>query len=128
MDQNLNGSDVLNAKATSTEVDKAVELTEQEYVKISESSEYHALVKKKNKFLVPMTIFFLAFYFTLPLLTSFTKVLHAKAIGDITWVWIFALAQFIMVWAFAMIYVKKANAFDKDAAVIIEKAKDGGYK
>lgn len=123
MDQKLNENDVSKKAVTASG-----ELTEKEYVTISESPEFKTLVKKKNKFILPMTIFFLLFYFTLPLLTSFTKVLHQKAIGDITWVWIFALAQFIMVWTLVTIYVKKAAAFDKEAAVINKKAKDGGYK
>lgn len=123
MDQKLNENDVSKQASTASG-----DLTSKEYVTISESPEFKTLVKKKNKFILPMTIFFLLFYFTLPLLTSFTKILHQKAIGDITWVWIFALAQFIMVWTLVTIYVKKAATFDKDAAVINKKAKDGGYK
>lgn len=129
MDQNLNGDDFLEKEVDSQIVEtKNKDLTEQEYVNISESPEFKKLVKKKNKFILPMTIFFLLFYFTLPLLTSFTKVLHQKAFGDITWVWVFAFAQFIMVWTLVTIYVKKAETYDKDAAEIITKAKDGDYK
>lgn len=123
MDQKLNENDVSKQAVTAPG-----DLSANEYVTISESPEFKTLVKKKNKFILPMTIFFLLFYFTLPLLTSFTTVLHQKAIGDITWVWIFALAQFIMVWTLVTIYVKKAAIYDKDAAVINKKAKDGGYK
>lgn len=130
MDQKLNGKeDFVQAKAASNDIPLASgDLSEQEYVNISESPEFKKLVKKKNKFILPMTIFFLLFYFTLPLLTSFTKVLHQKAFGDITWVWVFAFAQFIMVWTLVTIYVKKAESYDKDAAEIMLKAKDGGYK
>lgn len=101
---------------------------EQEFVNISNSSEFKTLIKRKKTFLVPMTIFFMLFYFALPLLTSYTKILHQKAIGDITWVWVFAFAQFIMVWALATIYVYKANRFDTDAEVIVEKTKRGDYR
>lgn len=124
----LNKAETVEKENQQSAIQNQGELTEKEFVAISESPEFNKLVKKKNKFILPMTIFFLLFYFSLPLLTSFTTILHQKAIGDITWVWIFALAQFIMVWTLATIYVKKANGFDKDAAVIIEKAKDGGYK
>lgn len=125
MDNKANGSDVTENNTVNT---APGELSAQEYVNISESAEFKTLVKKKNKFILPMTIFFLLFYFALPLLTSFTKVLHQKAFGDITWVWVFAFAQFIMVWTLVTIYVKKAETYDKDAEVIIAKAKDGGYK
>lgn len=74
-----------------------------------------------------MIVFFMLFYFVLPLLTSFTRVLHQKAIGEITWVWIFAFAQFIMVWVLATVYVSKANKFDKHVNMILEKKKSGDY-
>ena len=97
------------------------------YVAISESKEFKALKKRKVKFILPITIFFLLFYISLPILTSYTTILNEPAIGDITWVWVLALAQFIMTWALCMIYVSKANSFDKDAEQIIEKEKAGDY-
>ena len=99
----------------------------EEYVSISESSEFKELVKKKNAFIVPISILFLALYILLPILTSFTSVLDGKAIGDITWVWLYSLGLFIMTWVLCITYVKKATVFDRDANTIIEKAKDGGY-
>lgn len=97
------------------------------YVAISESKEFKALKKRKVKFILPITIFFLLFYISLPILTSYTTILNEPAIGDITWVWILALAQFIMTWTLCMIYVSKANGFDKDAEKIMEKEKAGDY-
>lgn len=104
-----------------------VDFTPEEYVYISESSEFKNLVKKKNKFIVPISILFLALYILLPILTSFTTVLDGKAFGDVTWVWIYSISLFIMTWILCMTYVKKAASFDGDAQKIIEKAKDGGY-
>ena len=89
-----------------------------DYEAIAASPEFKSLVRKKNKFLFPITVFFLMFYFTLPLLTSFSTVLNKPAIGDISWVWIFALAQFVMTWTLCMVYVKKANRFDKESEEI----------
>ena len=97
------------------------------YVAISESQEFKALKKRKLKFILPITIFFLLFYISLPILTSYTTILNEPAIGDITWVWVLALAQFVMTWALCMIYVSKANSFDKDVDEIIEKEKAGDY-
>lgn len=102
-------------------------LTEEKYVSISESSEFKALVKKKNSFIGSISILFLGLYILLPILTSFTTILDGKAFGDITWVWIYSLGLFIMTWVLCMLYVKKANVFDQDSEKIIEKAKDGGY-
>ncbi|KMY53737.1 membrane protein [Bacillus sp. FJAT-27231] len=90
-------------------------LTEEKttYEKIAESKKFKHMVKTKNKFLVPLSIFFLLFYFSLPLLTSYSTILNKPAIGSISWVWVFAFAQFIMTWSLSMIYVKKANQFDQ---------------
>ncbi|MER2260457.1 MAG: DUF485 domain-containing protein [Psychrobacillus sp.] len=97
------------------------------YEAIAESPEFVALKKKKRNFILPITIFFLLFYISLPILTSYTTILNKPAIGDITWVWVFALAQFIMTWTLCMIYVRKAEGFDKDAEEIIKKEKAGDY-
>ena len=97
------------------------------YEAIAQSTEFVALKKKKRKFIVPITIFFLLFYISLPILTSYTTILNKPAIGDITWVWVFALAQFVMTWTLCMIYVRKAEGFDKDAEEIMDKEKAGDY-
>ncbi|MCI2254063.1 DUF485 domain-containing protein [Domibacillus sp. 8LH] len=95
-----------------------------DYEKIAASPEFKSLIRKKNKFLLPVTIFFLLFYFSLPLLTSFSTVLNKPAVGDISWVWVLALAQFIMTWTLCMVYVKKANGFDADAESIVNRHND----
>ena len=56
----------------------------------------------------------------LPVLTSYTGVLHQKAVGEITWVWFYAAALFIMTWSLAHLYVAKANSYDRDAKAIID--------
>ncbi|MCU9613385.1 DUF485 domain-containing protein [Caldibacillus lycopersici] len=98
------------------------------FEKVVESKEFKELMDRKKKFIVPLTIFFLVFYFALPILTSYTKILHQPAIGDITWVWIFALAQFIMTWTLVTIYMKKSAAFDMLAQKIVEEEVSKGGK
>lgn len=83
------------------------------YEEIAEIPKFKQMVKSKNKFLVPFSIFFLVFYFSLPLFTSYSSVLNRPAVGPISWVWIFAFAQFVMTWVLSIIYVKKANQFDQ---------------
>jgi uncharacterized membrane protein (DUF485 family) len=91
-----------------------------DYEEVANSQEFNNLMKKKKKFLIPLTLFFLVFYFTLPILTSYTTILNKPAIGSITWTWVYAFAQFIMTWVLCMIYVRKAGQFDKIANDIIE--------
>lgn len=98
-----------------------------DYDKIASQESFKSLAKKKNSFLWSMTVIFLALYMLLPILTSFTEVLHQKAIGDITWVWLYAAGLFIMTWSFAHFYVARANKFDKEAKAIIAEY-EGGRK
>lgn len=91
-----------------------------DYVAIENSPRFKEFLNRKKKFLVPMTVFFLIFYFLLPILTSYTTFLNTPAIGDISWTWLFAFAQFVMVWVLSAIYVRKANSFDEEAEEIID--------
>lgn len=127
MEQNVDRQ-ILKDEVDAKNIQQNGVITEQEYVNISESSEFKALSKRKAKFIVPMSITFLVLYFLLPLLSSFTSVLDGKAVGEITWIWVYSLGLFIMVWVLTVIYVKKAATFDKDADAINEKAKAGEYK
>lgn len=98
------------------------------YAAIAESPEFKSLKTKKRKFILPIAIFFLLCYITLPILTSYTTILNTNAFGDVAWVWVYSIALFIMTWTLCMIYVRKANGFDRDADEIFEKEKAGGYE
>jgi uncharacterized membrane protein (DUF485 family) len=98
------------------------------YTAIVRSEKFKKLMAAKRSFIVPMCIFFFVFYYTLPILTSYSKVLNTPAIGSITWAWVYAFGQFIMTWALCMIYTKRASSFDKMAEEIIEEHQKGGYK
>lgn len=108
------------------EIEKNKVKTENVYSEVARSPEFKQLLKAKRKFILPMSIFFLCFYIALPLMTSYSKVLNTKAIGDITWAWIFAFAQFIMTWGLCMIYHKKAKSFDEMSEGIVKKLNKGG--
>ncbi|AEH48844.1 DUF485 domain-containing protein [Parageobacillus thermoglucosidasius] len=97
-----------------------------DYSQIVQSSSFQHLMREKKKFIVPFTLFFLVFYFALPILTSYSDVLNASAIGPISWAWIFAFAQFIMTWTLCTIYSKRAAKFDKIVEQIKQEAKEGG--
>ena len=98
------------------------------YTAIAESPEFKSLKSKKRKFIVPVSIFFLICYIILPILTSYTTILNANAFGDVAWVWVYAIALFIMTWTLVTIYVSKANGYDREANEIFEKEKAGEYK
>ena len=100
---------------------KEEEKKKRDYSAIVQSQEFQQLLKEKKKFILPFTLFFLVFYFALPIMTSYTSVLNNSFYGHITWAWVFAFAQFIMTWALCMIYSKKAVRFDRLSNEVLKK-------
>lgn len=82
------------------------------YSDVARSELFRKLMAKKKRFIISMTLFYLAFYFTLPVLTSYSEVLNNKAVGSISWAWIFAFTQFIMTWTLCSLYSRKSKTFD----------------
>lgn len=97
-----------------------------DYSKIVQTQTFQELLRKKRKFIVPLSIFFMVFYFTLPILTSYSTVLNSNALGGISWAWVFAFAQFIMTWTLCVLYSKKAATFDILVEKIVKEAKGKG--
>ncbi len=115
--ENLKGEIILKNE---TDYNDVVPSESIDYEKVEQSEKFQNLMQNRRKFIVPMTIFFLVFYFLLPILTSYTTFLNTPVIGDISWVWLFAIGQFVMTWVLCTIYVKKAAVFDKQADEIID--------
>jgi uncharacterized membrane protein (DUF485 family) len=69
-------------------------------------------------------LFALIFYFLLPVSTAyFQDILKVKVSGAINVGLLFALSQFIVAWAIAIIYAKRANAeFDARASELVKDA------
>ena len=99
------------------------EKKKRDYSAIVQTQQFQQLLREKKRFILPFTLFFLVFYFALPIMTSYTSVLNNRFYGYITWAWVFAFAQFIMTWALCMIYSKKAVRFDHLSNEVL---KEGG--
>jgi uncharacterized membrane protein (DUF485 family) len=84
----------------------------EEWVRIERTSAFKELIRSKKAFIIPATIFFMVFYFTLPFLTAFTTVLNFSVIGAITGAYVYAFAQFIMTWVLAHLYLSQSNKWD----------------
>jgi uncharacterized membrane protein (DUF485 family) len=110
------------------ELDKnsSTSISQSTYSEVAKSHEFKQLLKAKRKFILPMSLFFFCFYIALPLMTSYSKALNTKEIGEVTWAWMFAFAQFVMTWSLCMIYSKRAESFDKMAEGVLEKLNKGG--
>ena len=80
------------------------------------------LHQDKNRFLWRMMIFALTYFFCLPLATAyFQDIFKIKIWGVINLGLIFALSQFIVAWAIAIFYARRANTeFDKRAKALVD--------
>lgn len=81
--------------------------------RVARTSAFEELVRKKKAFLVPAVIFYLVFYMGMPILGGFTTMLNVQAVGELTWAFIYALAQFPMVWIFCHLYRNRAHKWDR---------------
>jgi uncharacterized membrane protein (DUF485 family) len=87
---------------------------------IAATAEFKALLRSKARFIVPATIFFVLYYFALPVLVGYAPELMARKVwGNLNIAYIFALSQFFMAWALAIIYVAVAMGWDRRAESIL---------
>jgi uncharacterized membrane protein (DUF485 family) len=83
-----------------------------EWARVAETGAFHELMQRKKAFIIPATIFFLVFYFGLPILAAYTTVLNFTVVGAITGAYLYAFAQFVMTWILMHLYVSRANKWD----------------
>jgi uncharacterized membrane protein (DUF485 family) len=92
--------------------------------KIAESREFADLMATKKAFIVPAFIFFVVYYFALPVLVGYApQFMDTKVLG-VNLAYLFALSQFFVAWIIAGLYVKAANNFDRLSKNIVDKAKN----
>lgn len=103
-------------------------MTKKDWKNVEQSSSFQELIRQKKAFIIPATIFFIIFYFTLPILTAYTTILNGKAIGVINWAYIYAFAQFAMTWILCHMYMSKAKHFDKLVDEVKKSASEKGVK
>ncbi len=86
---------------------------EREWTRIPRTTAFKDLVRAKRAFIIPAIVFFIVFYFALPVLIGFTSVLDAKVIGAINLAYLYAYAQFAMILVLAHLYLAKAKRWDE---------------
>jgi uncharacterized membrane protein (DUF485 family) len=93
-----------------------------DWEKLAATAEFKALLKAKAKFVIPATVFFIVYYFSLPLLVGYAPQLMArKVFGVVNVAYLFALSQFFMAWLLAWAYVRAAARFDGMAREVVAK-------
>ena len=97
--------------------------------KIAASQQFKDLMATKKIFIVQAFVFFVVYYFALPVLVGYApNFMATKVIGNVNIAYLFALSQFAVAWIIAGLYVKAANDFDRMSKDIIEKADGQGGK
>ena len=94
-----------------------------DWSRVTQLPEFRSMVRAKLRFIIPATLFFVVYYFALPVLVGYAPGLMSKKIlGLVNLAYVFALSQFFMAWIIAALYVRAAAKFDKMEHRVIEKA------
>ena len=102
---------------------KRYEADKTEWDRIAETREFKDLMAIKKTFIIPAFVFFIVYYFLLPILVGYApQFMATKVIGVVNLAYLFALSQFFMAWTVAWLYVKAANNFDRLAKDVIKQA------
>jgi uncharacterized membrane protein (DUF485 family) len=118
------GSETDVAPLGRTRAKPAHELTADEdadadWDRIAAQEEFKQLLASKRRFIVPATVFFVVYYFALPVLVGYApRLMETRALG-VNVAYLFALSQFFMAWAVAALYVRAAGRWDETARRVI---------
>ena len=98
------------------------ETSQTEWDRLANTQEFKDLMATKKVFIVPAFVFFVVYYFALPVLVGYAPQFMATKVGFVNLAYLFALSQFFVAWLIAGLYVKAANDFDRLAKDIVQNA------
>jgi uncharacterized membrane protein (DUF485 family) len=97
-----------------------------EWDQIAESQPFKDLMATKKIFILPAFVFFVVYYFALPVLVGYApQFMSTRVFGVLNLAYLFALSQFFVAWLIAGLYVRAAANFDRLAKDIVGKAENG---
>jgi uncharacterized membrane protein (DUF485 family) len=98
-----------------------------DWERIEQSPEFQELVHKRRSFVLPATIFFLAYYMGFILLTGYAEDFMASSVYQgLTVGYCLALTQFLMVFVLGIMYLRRsANEYDPLAQRVVDMAERG---
>ena len=95
-----------------------------DWAAIERMPEFRALIRAKRAFIVPATLFFVAYYFALPALVGYwPELMSTPVAGRINIAYLFALSQFVMAWGIMAAYVRRARRYDRMVEQLLEQVK-----
>ncbi len=93
-----------------------------DWEKLAASERFKNLLRAKRRFIVPAMIFFIVYYFALPVLIGYARpFMGRRVMGPVNLAYLFALSQFFMAWIIAALYVRAAARFDKMAGDVVSR-------
>ena len=94
--------------------------------RVAAEPEFRQLLASKRRFIVPATVFFVVYYFALPVLVGYAPRLMETRVLGLNVAYLFALSQFFMAWIVAALYVRAAGGWDKTARRVVERLNSDG--
>jgi uncharacterized membrane protein (DUF485 family) len=89
--------------------------------RVAAHPEFKDMMVAKARFVVPATMFFVVYYFALPVLVGYAPEFMAKPVwGPVNIAYLFALSQFFMAWGVAWLYMRAADRFDAMAKSVLD--------
>lgn len=106
------------------------ELSRLDWEAIERSPEFQELVTRRRSFVLPATIFFLAYYMAFILLAGYAEDFMASSVYEgLTVGYVLALTQFVMVLALGVVYLRRADReYDPLAQRVVEMAPSEGER
>ncbi len=94
---------------------------ESDWQRIQDEPQFTELLRQKRRFVLPATIFFIVYYFSLPFLVGYyPHFMSRKVVGSVSLAYLFALSQFAMAWLVMGLYLYRARRFDELERKLVE--------
>jgi uncharacterized membrane protein (DUF485 family) len=94
-------------------------ITPRQWDALAAEPDFRALLRARRRFVIPATLFFLAYYLALPISIGLLPAVMSRPVaGPLTLAYCFALSQFAMAWILLAAYLRRARGFDLQAARI----------
>jgi uncharacterized membrane protein (DUF485 family) len=101
----MNSAEESNSSRTQNEAD---------WTRVANSAQFQHLLAVKRSFIIPVFVFFLAYYLLLPILVGYApQLMSTRVVGTVTVAYLFALSQFVVGWTIAWLYLRASSRFDK---------------
>jgi len=96
---------------SATGADGAAHRPQVDWEAVERSPEFRELIRRKKAFVIPATIFFLAWYFGFIILAGYAPDFMGEEFltDGLTVGYVLALSQFVMTWVLGWMYIRRAD-------------------